>query len=274
MRIVALDELRELIDMPAAIAAVRQGFIDMANGLIDQPEPMQFLFPGAVGELLGDCHIKGAKAKGRPWFVVKLATGFYRNPYRGLPVNDGLVLVLSSETGRPVAIRAETGISRLIVKGRSPESMRTYVTDMEEKGFTVSVASTGRDLCHAADIVVTTTPATSPVLHADDLTDRLHIVAVGADSPGKIELAPEVLARAAIIATDNHAQCLHHGDFGAAVRAGCVSDMADLSLCDILAGKSEGANFADASLSVVDLTGLGVQDLAIASAVASSLGEP
>ncbi|WP_299637462.1 hypothetical protein [uncultured Ruegeria sp.] len=252
MRIVALDELREPIDMPAAIAAVRQGFIDMANGLIDQPEPMQFMFPGAVGELLGDCHIKGAKAKGRPWFVVKLATGFYRNPYRGLPVNDGLVLVLSSETGRPVAIlqdegwltqmrtaaagalaaalkpvereatlgivgtgtqarlqaeaiRAETGISRLIVKGRSPESMRTYVTDMEEKGFTVSVASTGRDLCQAADIVVTTTPATSPVLHADDLPDRLHIVAVGADSPGKIELAPEVLARAAIIATDKHA---------------------------------------------------------------------
>lgn len=49
MRIVTLDELKALIDMPAAIAALRHGFIDVAVGRINQPEPMQFLFPGAAG---------------------------------------------------------------------------------------------------------------------------------------------------------------------------------------------------------------------------------
>lgn len=42
--------------------------------------------------LFGDGHVKGARADGRPYFLVKLVTGFYRNPDRKLPVNDGCVL--------------------------------------------------------------------------------------------------------------------------------------------------------------------------------------
>lgn len=75
MRIVTLEELKSLLDMPSSIAAVRQGFIDVSNGLIDQPDPMQFVFSDRMCGLRGDCHIKGAKAEGRPFFVVKLATG-------------------------------------------------------------------------------------------------------------------------------------------------------------------------------------------------------
>lgn len=318
MRIVPLSEIQSVMDMPRAISAVRQGFVDVANGLVEQPEPMQMLFHEDAGELIGDLHVKGAQAKARPFFALKLASGFYRNPKRNLPVNNGLVLVLSSETGYPIAllrdegwltqmrtaaagalaaalkpvggnavlgvagtgtqarlqalaIREKTGISRLIFYGRNPEKTAAYMDDMKAQGFDVVPAQDIKTICRTADILVTTTPSTEPIIRKEDLSSTLHIVAVGADSPGKVELEPDIFADAEIIATDSHTQCLAHGDFGAAVRAGKVSDTADISLCDILASKSPETDFSSVQLSVVDLTGLGAQDLAIASAVASAI---
>lgn len=85
MQIVTLDQIRSMISMPEAIEAVRQSFIDISNGLIDQPEPMQILFHDDANELVGDCHTKAARSKDKPYFTIKIATGFYRNPERGLP---------------------------------------------------------------------------------------------------------------------------------------------------------------------------------------------
>lgn len=318
MQIVTLDQIRSTINMPEAIEAVRQSFIDVSNGLIDQPEPMQVLFHDDANELVGDCHAKAARSKDKPYFTIKIATGFYRNPERGLPPNDGMVLVLSSSTGRPVAllqdegwltqmrtaaagalaaslkatgsngslgvvgtgtqarlqalaIRESTGLNRLSVLGRHKNKIDGYINDMEQLGFSVTAAANAKALCEHSNIVVTTTPSTSAILHAADLKYPLHIIGMGADSPGKTELAPDLFGAADIIATDNHAQCLQHGDFGVAVRAGSVEETADRSFCDILAGKAPDLDFEDARLSIVDLTGLGAQDLALASAVVSKL---
>ncbi len=59
----------------------------------------------------------------------------------------------------------------------------------------------------------------------------------------------------------------HHGDFGAAVREGVVADDADVYFCDLLAGEKTTADFSGADLSLIDLAGLGVQDLALASLI-------
>jgi len=55
------------------------------------------------------------------------------------------------------------------------------------------------------------------------------------------------------------------------VRAGHVAENADVSLCDLLAGKSTKDSFEHANISFVDLTGLGVQDLALAQLVVDGL---
>jgi ornithine cyclodeaminase len=57
----------------------------------------------------GDCHVKFGRLRGEPYFVVKVATGFYDNPALGLPVNDGLSVVLSTATGAPEAILLDQG---------------------------------------------------------------------------------------------------------------------------------------------------------------------
>jgi ornithine cyclodeaminase len=57
----------------------------------------------------GDCHIKYGYIRGDDAFTVKIATGFYRNPERGLPSSNGVVLVFSSRTGELLAILQDEG---------------------------------------------------------------------------------------------------------------------------------------------------------------------
>lgn len=109
LQILSLPKIKPLLDMPAAIETVRQILIDTANGLIAQPEQVQILFDDQSGSFCGDCHIKAAQAKGLPYFAVKVATGFYQNSGRGLEVNNGLVLVLSSKTGEPLVLLQDEG---------------------------------------------------------------------------------------------------------------------------------------------------------------------
>jgi len=44
-------------------------------------------------EFQGEVHAKGAYIKGDEYYVIKVASGFYRNPAVGLPVGNGLMLV-------------------------------------------------------------------------------------------------------------------------------------------------------------------------------------
>ena len=314
MRIYTLAEIQKIVTFSNAIETVRNGFIAFAEGRIIQPEPMQMLFNDATNKLVGDCHVKAAQGIGLPNFVIKVASGFYNNTKAGLNANNGLVLVLSSETGYPIALLQDEGwltqmrtaaagalaaslkptnantvlgvmgtgtqallqakaithflgLTKVMMYGRNQVAAQIVCDKLVRAGLKTQVAVSVEQLCHSSDIIVTTTPATSPILMACDVPERLHIIAVGADSPGKVEIDPELMSKADIIVTDNHAQCLHHGDFGAAVSRGLVGETVDVSLCDLLAGKRTDVDFAAAKLSIVDLTGLGVQDLAIANLV-------
>lgn len=104
-RVVGIDELRPLLDRKAVIAAVREALIWQAEGKVQSPLPGQLLFP----EHNGDCHIKFGHVAGTPTFAIKVATGFYDNPKRGVPANAGLVLVLDATTGMPMTLLKDDG---------------------------------------------------------------------------------------------------------------------------------------------------------------------
>jgi ornithine cyclodeaminase len=116
-----------------------------------------------------------------------------------------------------------------------------------------------------AACVIATTAARS-ALPAEAFRSAVHITGIGTDMPGKGELPVEVFA-GAVIATDDHEQCLDHGDFGNAVRAGVVAADVDLAV---------GAVLRDGVVdrvrrSVADLTGIGAADAAVAGAVLGQL---
>ena len=108
--------------------------------------------------------------------------------------------------------------------------------------------------------MIATTAAREP-LPAELFRSAIHVTGVGTDMPGKGELPVEVFA-GALVATDDHAQCLDHGDFGNAVRAGVVADDVDLAVGAVL---RDGVDRTRRS--VADLTGIGAADAAVAAAV-------
>ena len=95
----------------------------------------------------------------------------------------------------------------------------------------------------------------------------------------KQELDVNVLARADIIIADRLSQCLRLGEIHHAVKAGVISadDVAG-ELGDLIIGRVAGRTDAR-QITICDLTGVGVQDAAIASLVlekakAMGLGSP
>jgi ornithine cyclodeaminase len=127
-----------------------------------------------------------------------------------------------------------------------------------------------QDLCARADVIVTTTPSTEPILTADRVRPGTRIVAVGADAPGKRELDVELVARARLV-VDSPSQCIDHGEAGWAVRAGLINADSLLELGKLLASP---VAFAEDEIVVADLTGVGIQDVQIAKAIWARISAP
>lgn len=105
MLVVHEDEIRAAVPMADAIGAVEGAFAALARGEARLPDVIYMDFT----EFEGETHMKGAHLKGAPYFVAKVASGFYRNPEKGLPVGSGLVLVFDASTGVPQAILLDNG---------------------------------------------------------------------------------------------------------------------------------------------------------------------
>lgn len=105
MRIVDKQQIVAHLDLELAIQRIEEGFIAFSNGKVQVPPVQAFVFAGANG----DCCIKSAFIEGSDSFTVKVSTGFYDNPKKYLPSNDGLMLVLSAINGQPLALLQDEG---------------------------------------------------------------------------------------------------------------------------------------------------------------------
>jgi ornithine cyclodeaminase len=116
-----------------------------------------------------------------------------------------------------------------------------------------------------ADIVVTTTPATNPILMRDWLAPGQHVTAMGSDAGHKNELDPAIVAAADRYVCDRVSQCAVLGELHHAISAGLTTAESDWpELGAVAAGLVPGRPDA-AAITVADLTGTGVQDTAIAT---------
>ena len=108
------------------------------------------------------------------------------------------------------------------------------------------------------------------MLHAEQIRRGTHITAVGADTPQKNELEPQILQRADIVVADSINQCLSRGEIFQALKAGVIEKGRLLELGNVITDKKLRRT-SDDQITVVDLTGVAVQDIQIAKAVARRL---
>jgi alanine dehydrogenase len=133
-------------------------------------------------------------------------------------------------------------------------------------GLEAQVAVSTRAAAQGADIVVTCSASQTPILLRDDVGPGCFVAAVGADSPNKHEIAPELLRRARVV-PDGLAQALVMGDLHHAVEAG-VMHAQDVhgELAGLVAGRVPGRT-RDEQIFVFDSTGTAIADLAAANVI-------
>ena len=117
-----------------------------------------------------------------------------------------------------------------------------------------------------ADVIVTTTPSTRPVLLRQHVKPGTHINAIGADAAGKQELDIEILKSGKII-VDDMEQAAHSGE----INVGLTKKEINLNniygtLGQVIAGIKKGRE-TDEEITIFDSTGLAIQDVCCAKFV-------
>jgi ornithine cyclodeaminase/alanine dehydrogenase-like protein (mu-crystallin family) len=275
-----------------AVDAVRDAFAAYARGEWTMP-PKTYVPAYPAGDF------RAMPALGAGHALLKWVTSFPGNPAKGLPTVSGVVLVSSADDGRLVAVldaaaitAVRTGAAAVLaaeVLGRpdattaavigagvnGEAAARTFaargrpplVWDVDEARAAAvadrvggTVASRAEAL--AADLLVTVTPGREVLLVEGSLAPGQHVSLMGADGPGKAEIAVAELARGRVFC-DDWDQASHGGELAAAVDAGRVGreDVAEIG--QVLVGTAEGRR-SPAEITIFDSTGLALQDLAVA----------
>jgi ornithine cyclodeaminase len=163
------------------------------------------------------------------------------------------------------------GFAEVRIWGRDPDRADACVNELAARPGLPAACSFRRadsveEAVHDADVVITATASRGPLVRSDWVGRGCHITAVGSDGVGKQELDPALLARADRLVVDSRDQCARLGELQHAIAAGLVRAGQAIELGEIAAGAYAGRQ-RDDELTVCDLTGVGVQDVAAASLV-------
>jgi ornithine cyclodeaminase/alanine dehydrogenase-like protein (mu-crystallin family) len=141
-------------------------------------------------------------------------------------------------------------------------------------GVRVEAAKDLRTALLRSDVCVTCTPSRRAFLGRHDIAPGTFVAAVGADSQGKQELEPELVAASTLV-VDILEQCAEIGELQHALAAGLLTrDRVHAELADVVCGRRPGRT-RDDEITVFDSSGTALQDVAAAVAVyqkASALG--
>lgn len=242
----------------------------------------------------GAFHVKAATES--RYFAVKCNGNFFANPERGLPRIQGLIMLCDATNGTPLALfdsmfitilrtGAATGVAArqlaprdaktLLVSGcgnqgrvsidavrrvRSIERVFLYDVDpARAAGLAREVGGEAVDRIVDADISVLCTP--SKEAYFSNAKRGSFVAAVGADSSEKLEVAPELMKRAAVV-VDDLEQCATFGDLRGAIAANLMTrDDVSATLREVITG----AKRVEGDVIIFDSTGTALQDVAAAS---------
>jgi alanine dehydrogenase len=297
-------DVRAAVSPLEGYEAVRDAFVAYARGEWTMP-PKVYVANYPAGDF------RAMPAIGAGHALLKWVTSFPGNPARGLPTVTGVVLLSDAEDGRLLAIldagtvtalrtaaaaalAAETlaredastwavvgaGVNgaetarMLVARGRRPV---VWDVDAERReavaaDLGIEVAANAEEALKA-DVVATVTPGHEVLYAEGSLRQGQHVSLMGADGPGKAEVAIEELARARLFCDDwEQAGSKGIGDIGLGVAAGVVTRKDVKELGHVLIGESNGRRSAG-EITLFDSSGLAIQDLAIAKLAYSKRGE-
>jgi len=268
-------------DDPPGDVHIKYGFVSgddyyvlkMASGFYDNPEldlPVAdgviLVFSQKTGEpkliLLDKCWLTDMRTA---------ATGAVAAKYLA-PDNVRHIGIV----GTGVQARLQLEILREVIDcqscfiwGRDASQAQRLIEDLQASeavqswGLDLKVATDIDELVSQCNLIVTTTSAREALISADMVTKGTHITAMGSDDLGKQELAAELLGKADLVVADSISQCVHHGECSHAVKDKTITEESILELGNVIKNPEIGRS-SDDQITVVDLTGVAIQDIQIA----------
>ena len=98
-------QIMELFQFDGAARVINEAYVASSSGHVQTGDVVHLSFP----ESNGDCHVKSGHILHTDTYVIKIASGFYDNPSKGLPSSNGMMLAFSATSGEPVAILRDEG---------------------------------------------------------------------------------------------------------------------------------------------------------------------
>ena len=308
--ILSEQDLRQAVTLDAeSVSCIEEAIESLATKQVVMPPILSMEIPDFNGEV----DVKTAYVPGLDSFAIKISPGFFDNPKLGLPSLNGLMVLLSAQTGIVEAVLLDNGyltdlrtaaagavaakalsradskvatiygtglqarlqlealclvrpITSARIWGRSPDKAKATATELGETlGIDIKAFENGQEAAKGADILVTTTPSQSPILMADWLEPGQHVTAMGSDADYKNEIEPAIIGKANLYVADRLTQTRKLGELRSAIAASVVTGETQFpELGTIVAGARPGRE-TEADITVCDLTGMGVQDTAIAT---------
>jgi len=252
---------------PTFTVKISTGFYDNPAHGRPSSDGLVLLFSAETGEPLALLNDRGLITDLRTALAGVVATSLARpdGPDRVGIVGTGTQARLQLE-----CLHRLQGPVPACVWGRSSTKVADYVDAMRDLGVEVEPCQSIEELCDRCDTLITTTPATRPLIDNSWVRPGTHITAVGADAPQKQELDQELFRRARGVLVDSRAQCVDHGEVSHAVAAGILAAESNCEVGAALAGQEWQANAAG-DVTIADLTGLAASDAMMAQTVWAAL---
>ncbi|MHA2164709.1 MAG: ornithine cyclodeaminase family protein [Candidatus Hodarchaeales archaeon] len=153
-----------------------------------------------------------------------------------------------------------------IVWGRNQEGLDSYLKSMADSSFDIVTTTNPEDITSTCNLIVTCTPSKKPLIKVDQIQKGTHITAMGSDTPEKQELDSAILQKADKVITDSISQSKSRGECFQAIKNGYISKEKLIELGTMISEIKYQRN-SDDEITVVDLTGVAVQDIQISKAV-------
>ena len=104
-KILELAEIRNCLTEVDLLSIIETGFVALSTGEAIVPPVGELLFENPPG----DVHIKYGYIRHQPYYVIKIASGFYNNPKLGIKSSQGLMLAFSQQTGELAGVLLDDG---------------------------------------------------------------------------------------------------------------------------------------------------------------------
>jgi ornithine cyclodeaminase len=245
------------------VVKIASGFYENARFHLSSNNGLVLLFHQHTGEPLCILHDEGYLTDVRTGLAGALAARYFA------PRVVRRIGIVGTGTQARMQLRCLAGVVQcreVVVLGRDRRKLLLYQEEMEQEGFAVRPTFSSAELAEECNLIVTTTSSTTPLLAAEQIRPGTHLTAVGADTPQKQELDPEILRHADLVVADSIVQCRERGEIAHALKQHCVTESQLWELGQVIAGRAPRRT-SESQVTIVDLTGVAVQDMQIARVV-------